>query len=87
MAGHLPTHDFGGPLRAARLAAGLSQNDLADKSGVHKDSIARFERGERQPVWDTVVELANALGVSIDSFRGQLHAPPAKKGRGRPRKR
>ena len=51
-----------------RELRGLSRKDLADKSGVHYDVIARIERDERRPrVW-TLVPLADALNVSLTEF-------------------
>jgi DNA-binding transcriptional regulator YiaG len=35
--------------RAIRVAAGVSQQRLADELGVHWTTLARWERGERQP--------------------------------------
>lgn len=59
---------FGKRLRTVRMRAGISQADLAEKSGVHRVQIARFETGKQQPVWGTVVALAKALGVSCQEF-------------------
>ncbi len=60
---------FGERLRVLRIAAGLSQSLLGEMSGVDANSIARFERGEREPTWPTVLKLAEALGVKADDFR------------------
>ena len=36
-------------LRAARIAAGLTMQDVAEALGVHVTSVLRWERGKRKP--------------------------------------
>jgi len=49
-------------LRLARLAAGLTQQDLAERIGVTKGMIARLEKGTRQrPSYQTMVRIGRAL--------------------------
>jgi len=52
-------------LRAAREAAGLSQVDAGERSGVHAVSIARFETDVRTPTIATLMKLADAYGVDV----------------------
>jgi Predicted transcription factor, homolog of eukaryotic MBF1 len=52
-------------LMLAREAAGLSQRDLAAKSGVPQSTIARVERGANTSV-DTLSKLAYALGKKLE---------------------
>lgn len=52
-------------LMLAREAAGLSQRDLAAKSGVPQSTIARVERGSNTSV-DTLNKLAYALGKKLE---------------------
>jgi transcriptional regulator with XRE-family HTH domain len=53
-------------LREVRLKQGLSQQDLAAKSGVTAANISRIETGEtNQPRPSTLRKLAAALGVSV----------------------
>ncbi len=76
---------FSGRLRELREERGLTQDQLATKAGITKDGLARLERRERMPAWDSVLALAVALGVSVEAFT----TPPAAReaaGRGRPRK-
>jgi len=51
---------------AARLrkAAGLTQEQLAERSGFSQQYISRLEQGWRNPTVVTLYELAEALGVS-----------------------
>jgi transcriptional regulator with XRE-family HTH domain len=45
-----------------RLAAGLSQRDLARLAGTSQPAIARYERGVATPSWETLQRLAAACG-------------------------
>jgi len=57
--------DFGGQLRRHREAAGLSQEELAERAALTAKAISALERGERQhPYPQTVRALANALSLS-----------------------
>lgn len=54
---------FGKNLRAARMRAGLSQEEAAFGAGLHRTEIGLLERGERLPRIDTTVKLAGSLSV------------------------
>jgi len=56
---------FGSLLRQRRLAAGLSQDELAQRTGLSRRGLADLERGARNyPHGDTVRRIAEALGLS-----------------------
>lgn len=78
---------FGVRLRQLREAAGLSQEALAERAGMHRFGVAKLERGEREPAWATVRALARALGVGCSAFEngGEETAEPSRP-RGRPTK-
>lgn len=48
----------------ARQNAGLSQQELANKSGVPKTTIARIEQGNNTSI-ETLTKIANALGKQV----------------------
>ena len=58
--------DFGENLRAMRGAKGITQKELGEKIGVTPVTIGNWERGTRQPSFEFLVKLANALSVSTD---------------------
>lgn len=51
-------------VRRARLAAGLSQEELAGRCGLDRTYISGIERGRRNPTVRALGDLAAALGVS-----------------------
>lgn len=50
-------------LRELRLKAGLSQEALGYKSGVHRTYVSQLERGMKSPTLDVLHALASALGT------------------------
>lgn len=54
----------GGNVRAARIAAGMTQEELAERSGFSQQYISGLERGKRNPTIVSIYELGQALGVS-----------------------
>jgi transcriptional regulator with XRE-family HTH domain len=66
---------FGRRLRALREEKGWTQAELGEKAGMLHHAIARLERGERTPGWDTVLKLAEALGVTPNDFLGEPDEP------------
>jgi transcriptional regulator with XRE-family HTH domain len=62
---------FGRRLRKMREAAGWSQSMLAGKAGVSQVLVSVLESGTKQPGWDTVQALSDALEVSTEDFRGK----------------
>lgn len=59
-----PAEQFAVNLRRARDDAGLSQEELSDRSGLHSTEISRLERGVREPRLGTIIRIARGLGVA-----------------------
>lgn len=51
-------------LRMAREGRGYSQRRLAELAGISQQSVAAYEKGEREPGGDVLVRLAHVLVVS-----------------------
>lgn len=58
----------GDKIREYRKLAGLTQQELAKKSGISMMSIRRYETGERQPDAETISKIAKALAADIFAF-------------------
>jgi transcriptional regulator with XRE-family HTH domain len=56
---------FAENLRKARLAKKLSQEDLAEVSGLHRTYVGSVERAERNVSIDNMERLSAAVGVSL----------------------
>ena len=52
-------------IRAHRAKTGVSQDEFADKCGLHRTYIGSVERRERNVTLSTLELLANAIGVSV----------------------
>jgi transcriptional regulator with XRE-family HTH domain len=55
----------GDVIREARLRAGLSQYELAERCGRKRGVIARWEQGKVAPSVETLIELVNACGFAL----------------------
>jgi transcriptional regulator with XRE-family HTH domain len=72
----LPVLTFGALRRRARLEAGLSQEDLAERAHLSREAISTLERGGcRAPRQETIALLAEALQLAPEE-RGteEFHA-------------
>jgi transcriptional regulator with XRE-family HTH domain len=56
---------FGERIRLLRGERGLSQEDLAERSGLHRTYISGIERGIRNPTLSIILQIASALGVPV----------------------
>ena len=54
---------LGEELRQRRLAAGLSQEQLADKAGIDRTYVSLLERDERIPTVNVLIGVCRAMGV------------------------
>ena len=62
--------NVGERIRYWRKARGLTQQQLADKSTLKQNMIARYEIGYNEPSLDAVMKIATALDISIDALLG-----------------
>lgn len=54
---------IGENIRQARKKAGLTQRQLAEKSGVATITLQQYERGVREPKLDTIAKIARAMNL------------------------
>lgn len=60
--------DFGNRLKALRVERGLTQEKLAELSGLHRTYVGAVERGERNISLRNVHCLAVALNISLSEL-------------------
>ena len=72
---------LGKRIRELRMAVGLSQEELADRAGLHRTYVGGVERGERNIGFLNLLEIAKALEVSpaevLKPFRYPIDAESA----------
>ncbi len=56
---------LGRTVRELRAEARLTQEQVADASGLHRNYVGGIERGERNPSFVQLVRLAHGLGTSL----------------------
>ena len=58
-------------IRRLRRAAGLSQEELAGRLGVSRQSVSLWEQGETNPTVENIYAMAEVLGVSFDELMAE----------------
>lgn len=59
---------FGRAVRKRRRELDLSQEELAERSGLHRNYISDIERGDRNPSLENIYKLAKALGIKVSAL-------------------
>ncbi|MCP4168608.1 MAG: helix-turn-helix transcriptional regulator [Chloroflexi bacterium] len=67
---------FANNLRAFRSKEGLSQEELADMSGLHRTYVGSVERGERNISIDNMERLAAALNLKLSELLDDNETTP-----------
>ena len=65
VAGADPDVWFGKTVASLRKQRGISQEDLAFRSGISRSYMGVIERGEKSPSVDTIARVARGLGMSL----------------------
>ena len=68
---------LGQNIQNARRAQGLSQEALAEKIGVSRQALGKWEKDTALPGLDNLQALAAALGIGVDALLGTENADPA----------
>ena len=63
--------DFGSIMKLLRAEKGMSQQEIADALKVSKSAINMYERGERQPNFETMELIADYFNVDLDYLYGR----------------
>jgi len=63
-----PTNYVGKRIKQMREAKNMTQDELADKSGVHRVTIAKYETMDIGMTLESAKRIADALGCTIDDL-------------------
>jgi transcriptional regulator with XRE-family HTH domain len=55
-------------VRRHRVAAGLSQEELAERTGLSQTWISRLEKGTANPTMETLKSLAEAFSIGVQEL-------------------
>ena len=61
-------------IAAIRKALGITQAELARRSGISPSHMNKIERGVEQPKFETAVTIARELGVTTDTIAPVIQA-------------
>ncbi len=66
------TAEIGSRIRHHRRERKLSQEKLAEKSGLHPSYIGQLERGEKKPTIDSLYKITKGMDLSVSDFLKDL---------------
>lgn len=64
------TQEIADKLKMLRKKNGLSQEELAEKLGVSRQAVSKWERSEASPDTENLIMIANIYGISLDHLFG-----------------
>ena len=67
---------FGDNLKAARKAAGLTQQQVADALPIHRTTYTKYETQSVEPPFPVLRKLADLLGVTVDALLKDITEAP-----------
>ncbi len=73
-----PLERFAANLRRARREKGLTQDALGVLTGLHRTEISLLERSGREPRLRTLLKLADALEVDLETLRSGIRWVPGR---------
>jgi transcriptional regulator with XRE-family HTH domain len=62
-------------IKELRLDKGISQEELAHRSGLSRTGMGFLETGKRWPRLDTLMKVADGLNISVDELLKGVHKP------------
>ncbi|AGK78653.1 putative transcriptional regulator [Streptomyces microflavus DSM 40593] len=62
-------------LRAVRLHAEMTQESVSLRAGISLDTYNRIEQGHASPRLDTLIKIADAIGVPLEDLVRQTDQP------------
>lgn len=72
---------LGKAVRELRVAGDLSQEELGEVSGLHRNYVGGIERGERNPSYSSLMRLARSLHVPLSKLIARAEASTGRRRR------
>ncbi len=72
---------FGQAVRARRTGLGLTQEQLAERAGLHPNFVSLVERGKTHAALDVVFAVADALEIAAATLVGAAETEPVRRRR------
>jgi transcriptional regulator with XRE-family HTH domain len=66
-------HVLANRIKELRLDRGISQEELAHRSGLSRTGMGFLETGKRWPRLDTLMKVADGLNITVDELLKGLH--------------
>ncbi|MFE0270794.1 helix-turn-helix domain-containing protein [Streptomyces sp. NPDC058992] len=76
---------IGANIRAARLHANLTQQTISERTGIDRSVIVNIEHGHSAALVDTLILIADAIGIDLSQIvrqRAGPDQPPRRTGEG-----
>jgi transcriptional regulator with XRE-family HTH domain len=64
-------------ISALRKSRNLTQDDMATTLGISRAALSHYEKGRREPDYDTLITIADFFKVSLDYIMGRTDDPLA----------
>ena len=78
---YIPDSTAEGTLSGLRVAAGLSQHELAERLGVSQTTISRWERAKAAPDWSEITAYSEVLKVERTDVAAAIDTTAARRGK------
>ena len=59
---------IGEAIKDARIKAGMTQAELAERLGISPQAVSQYERGKKNPRLSTIQKFADALGIDVSDL-------------------
>jgi transcriptional regulator with XRE-family HTH domain len=66
-------------IKELRLESGISQEELAHRSGLSRTGMGFLETGKRWPRLDSLMKVADGLNITVDELLKGVHKAPKKR--------
>ena len=63
-------------MRNARINAGMTQEDVADRASVDRTYVSMLEHDKKSPTVDVLLRICEAMGVRASEIIAQIEAQP-----------